>query len=139
MTDVYLNKRAMRKDGHRVYSLREKGKVFSKSHYVLMENVEFVVQEAGRLETLSRLNGKTHPSFSSKTVHAFLRGTVLNFGERAWRKGRNLGLLNGDIVNYDPIFMDKFSIESREVAPGALPILCARLALCHKYHIHILQ
>jgi hypothetical protein len=139
MIEVYLNKRAMKKNGHRVYSLRNNGSVIQTSNFVLMKDVKFVVQPSGRLETVKRLLGKSHPSFASKTVHAFLRGTVLNYGQRAWSKGKELGLLGGDTVVYNPLEMQQFSVVLDDISNEIQPVINAKLALCHRHQIHILQ
>ncbi|MAI36461.1 hypothetical protein [Alteromonas sp.] len=103
--EVYLNRRAMGKSRKRIYSLRHTldGLVRFQSPNVLLQDVELVVQQAGRQDTLRRLEG--HLAIS-KTVHAFLRGTLLRRGRNAKVVSRELGLSmdNAQVspVGYDP-------------------------------------
>ena len=103
--EVYLNRRAMGKSKKRIYSLRHTldGLVRFQSPSVLLKDVELVVQQAGRQDTLRRLEGNLT---ISKTVHAFLRGTLLRRGRNAKVVYRELGISLGNAqvspVGYDP-------------------------------------
>lgn len=76
--EVYLDKKAMGKSKKRIYSIRDTktGKVILKANYVLLKNVELVVQQGGRQDTLKRLENGSK-SKTTKTVHAFLRGELV--------------------------------------------------------------
>jgi len=100
--EVYLNRKAMGRSPKRVYSLRDNSRIvkFSNS-MVLLENVELVVQQAGREETLRRTQEKRKVQ---KTVHAFLRGGLVRRGRNAkkvWRELLENGLSTSP-VGYDP-------------------------------------
>jgi hypothetical protein len=102
--EVYLNKKAMGKSRKRIYSLRHatgknRGKVAASSKRILMRDVEFVVREAGRQDTLQRMNAGNGPN---KTVHAFLRGTVVARGNHALSFIQKLGLKLNRSIRYNP-------------------------------------
>lgn len=103
--EVYLNRRAMGKSKRRIYSLRDAtaGVVKYSNNLVLLADVEMVVQEAGRLDTLKRLRSKSRVS---RTVHSFLRGTLMYRGRNALRIAKQLGLTEDNThvrqIGYDP-------------------------------------
>lgn len=102
--EVYLNKKAMGKSPKRIYSLRHatgkhRGKVATSSKRILMRDVEFVVREAGRQDTLKRIESGNGPS---KTVHAFLRGTVVARGNHALALIKKVGLTLNRSIRYNP-------------------------------------
>ena len=115
--DIYLNRRKMKKDGRRVYSIRGctgkyKARVRWINEYVLLSNAGFVVREAGRLETLKRISTSNPGMVSAKTVHAFIRGSILYRGRNALMYAKILNFLeptNDNIeVSYNPIINDSF-------------------------------
>jgi hypothetical protein len=131
--DVYFNRRKMKKDGKRVYSIRGcsgqyKAKVRWTNQCVLLKNVQFVVQEAGRLDTLARIADGRSRGIFAKTVHAFVRGTVLYRGRNALSRARSLDFLKPNIDNieitYNPLINKSF------VDKSGSPIFIAPLVLC---------
>lgn len=136
--EVYLNRRAMGKSKKRIYSLRNAGTnlVSFSNNLILLKDVELVVQQSGRNDTLKRLSEK---SKVTRTVHAFLRGKLLHRGARALKKSKELGLtLSNDEVNlvgYDPrkssswLLLDDYKIPTD--ASNLKPITHANYALMH--------
>ena len=83
--DIYLNKKKMGKSAKRFYSVRGcsgdfKALVRWVNSSVLLKNADFIVNEAGRLDTIKRLSGHDHKGIKAKTVHAFIRGEVIKRG-----------------------------------------------------------
>lgn len=136
--EVYLNKRAMGKSNKRIYSLRNAVThlVSFSNNLVLLENVEMVVQQSGREDTLKRLSSNAKVT---RTVHAFLRGKLLYRGARALKKAKELGLsFSNEKVNpvgYDPrkshewLLLDDYQMPS--IATNLKPITHANYALMH--------
>lgn len=130
--EVYLNRKAMGRSRKRVYSLRsatgkKAGRVLASSKRVLLENVQLVVQPSGRADTLRRLK---EGNKVSRTVHAFLRGTVCARGNHATSLWSSLDRFNPCSVNYNPTKNDSF------VADGE-PVITARYAYCYEDDILI--
>jgi hypothetical protein len=131
--DIYLNRRKMKKDGQRVYSIRAcagqfKSKVRWTNQCVLISGAEFVVQTAGRQDTLNRMSAATTDGVAAKTVHAFIRGKVVYRGRSALMRARKCGFLNPSNenleVSYNPIFNETF------VDSNGSPIFNAPVVLC---------
>lgn len=99
--EVYLNRRAMGKSKDRIYSLRDAKtqKVKYLNSDVLLKNVELVVQEAGRIDTLRRIETGAKVT---KSVHAFLRGTLVYRGANAKKLSKEKQITQGKVVGYDP-------------------------------------
>ena len=104
--DVYLDKRKMGKSKDRIYSLRDTKTqlVKHKSSFIILKNVEFVVQQSGFKDTLS--TGK-------KFVHSFLRGDCVFRGRNAQKKMSILDAFNPnntemENVGYNPIICNKW-------------------------------
>jgi hypothetical protein len=115
--EVYLNKKAMGKSPKRIYSIRSaagrsKGKVIASSKRILMRNVEFVVREAGRRDTLARLTSNKGPT---KTVHAFLRGEVVARGNHAAKLAKELAEKWSKSVRYNPVRNTSFVAQEQPV------------------------
>lgn len=104
--EVYLNRRAMGNSRKRIYSLRDTATntVKYSNSLVLIQDVEMVVQQSGRNDSLNRI--ATNQKIT-KTVHAFLRGTLMYRGRNALIKARELGLnITNEAVKsigYDPV------------------------------------
>jgi len=130
--EVYLNKKAMGKSPKRIYSIRSaagksKGKVIASSKRILMRNVEFVVREAGRRDTLARLAAKQGPT---KTVHAFLRGEVVARGNYAAKLAKELAEKWSTSVRYNPVHNNSFVAQEQ-------PVYTAEYAWVHEDDIAI--
>lgn len=115
--EIYLNRKAMGKSPRRVYSLRHatgqnRGKVACSSTRILMRDVEFVVRQAGREDTLRRMKAGDGPT---KTVHAFLRGTVVARGNHAVAFIKKVGLSLNRSIRYNPMSHTSF-------VNGSMPI-----------------
>lgn len=103
--DVYLNRSRMKKDGKRVYSIRKQRKVRWHNSFVLLADVNFVVNEKGRQTTLKRLTEN-----KPKIVHAFLRGNLLRRG-RAAREALKQYMNQATRVFYNPTLNTSFVTE----------------------------
>ncbi|MDG1750576.1 MAG: hypothetical protein P8I03_02770 [Thalassotalea sp.] len=143
--EVYLNRKAMGKSLKRIYSIRsaQSGLVRWSNPDVLLKDVELVVQPSGRNDTLNRLatNAKV-----SRTVHAFLRGNVVNRGRNASAKANQLGITQAKAkaVSYDPVktkhWVNTDSYRMPEDNIEQLPIITtAKYAYLHKDGILVLQ
>ncbi len=101
--EIYLNRKAMGKSPKRIYSIRSctTGKVRWLNSNILLKDVELIVQQSGRQDTLRRLKNKEK---ITRTVHAFVRGEIINRGRNAPKQAIKLGLSNdeADHVSYDP-------------------------------------
>lgn len=138
--DAYLNKRAMGNSPKRFYSIKSKnvGKNFDRvvhiTPFILLENVSFVVQQSGRKDTLSRIaNGAK----ITKTVHAFLRGDLLNRGRGAVEKFKQIrDLFDWYFVGYNPTKTDSFVITDKIALPEDCSeldkIANAKMAFCNR-------
>jgi len=136
--EVYLNRRAMGKSPQRIYSIRDaaKGIVTWSNKWVLLADVEMVVQNSGREDTLRRLRSNEK---ITRTVHSFLRGTLLNRGRNAINVARSLGLYHDNVtakcIGYDPtkspnwLLLDDSKIPS--CVDGLEPIYRSNYALMH--------
>ena len=138
--EAYLNKRAMGNSPKRFYSIKSKktGKNFDRvvhiTPFILLENVSFVVQQSGRNDTLSRI---ASGSKISKTVHAFLRGNLLNRGRGAVDKFKQIkDLFDWYFVGYNPTKTDSFVITDTIALPDDCSnldkIANAKLAFCNR-------
>lgn len=87
----------------RIYSLRNSRKIVQYSNSsVLLANVELVVQEAGRNDTLVRTQENRRVQ---KTVHAFLRGDLVRRGRNAkseWNRIVKEASFDVTPTGYDP-------------------------------------
>ncbi|MBL4822297.1 MAG: hypothetical protein JKX90_02065 [Colwellia sp.] len=136
--EVYLNKRAMGNSKKRIYSLRNAATnlVSFSNNLVLLEDVEMVVQQSGRDDTLKRLNSNAK---ITRTVHSFIRGKLLYRGARALKKAKELGLIfsNKKVnpIGYDPrkshewLLLDNYQMPAN--ATNLKPITHANYALMH--------
>jgi len=131
--DVYLNRRKMKKDGQRVYSIRGctgqfKSKVRWTNQCVLISGADFVVQAAGRQDTLKRMSAASAEGVAAKTVHAFIRGKVVYRGRNALIRAREYGFLRPSRENlevtYNPLLNESF------VDSNGSPIFSAPVVLC---------
>ncbi|MEN2499509.1 MAG: hypothetical protein MHMPM18_003718 [Marteilia pararefringens] len=143
--EVYLNRRAMGKSKLRIYSLRDatEGIVKFSNNLVLLTDVEMVVQEAGRLDTLKRLSTKSRVS---KTVHSFLRGTLMYRGRNALKTAKKLGLTEANTqakrIGYDPTKSANWLIIEQSNMPMNVAdcdvVLRSKYALMHDSGILVL-
>ena len=91
--EVYFNVR------RRVFSVRQNGKVIGHTGRILLDNVRFIVREAGRQRVLQT---------GCKNVHAWVRGTPLTWVNLDTGKGlRPLGIWRDSdtclqLVTYNP-------------------------------------
>ena len=70
-------------------SVQHKGKVIDHTYYIVLENVKFIVQPAGRRKVLETKN---------KNVHAFVEGDIVERGHGVeWKR-----------VSYNPYAADYF-------------------------------
>lgn len=88
--DVYWNSHK------RCYSVRHKGKVIYHWPFLLMKDVEFVVQPAGY---------RYFQETGKKVVHAFVRGTLADWQKETARHLRK----RGEVVKYNPRRFDRFT------------------------------
>lgn len=145
--EVYLNKRAMGKSKKRIYSLRcsksgaWKGLVRWLSPTVVLKDVALVVNEAGRLETLSRMKNN---HVITRTVHAFLRGDLVRRGRNAKAYFENLLRENGNVcqsVGYNPVKTDSWVTldDSESISSNnSSKIVVARYAFLHQDGIQVI-
>ena len=137
--EVYLDRRSMGKSLKRIYSIRDSSRrvVVAKNSSVFLQNVELVVQPSGRAETLQRTQQRRQVN---KTVHAFLRGSLLYRGRNAVKQATKAGLTEGDLncfpVGYDPVKTDTWvkleDYRMPEKASNLEPVISARYALLHE-------
>ena len=140
--EVYLNRKAMGNNPKRIYSIRDKRKqqVIASSGFVLLKDVKLVVQKSGRNDTLNRLSSGAK---ITKTVHAFLRGTLLYRGRNAKKQGFEKGLnSNGISVGYDPVKTDTWLKLDGQYLPNDVTPLDsiekADYALLHESGIYVI-
>lgn len=115
--EVYLDKRKMGKSKSRVYSIRQctggQKKVIYKSSSIMLENVEFVVQNSGRQSTVEKLKAGSS-GIVAKNVHAFLRGRLVFRGRNALKamKEKNANINNSawNPVGYSPLLTETWKI-----------------------------
>lgn len=90
--EVYLDKRKMGNSTLRCYSLRnfKSQKVEYKSDFIILKNVELVVQNSGYKATIKS---------AKKFVHAFLRGAYVYRGRNAKKIMAKLDAFNPDNEN----------------------------------------
>jgi hypothetical protein len=142
--EAYLNRKAMGKSRKRIYSIRNarSGIVRWSNSDILLKDVELVVQKSGRKDTLNRLATKAK---ISRTVHAFIRGNIVNRGKNAPIKAKTLGIISGQakIVGYDPLKTKEWVNINDYKMPNEtehLPtISTAKYAYLHKDGILVLQ
>ena len=143
--EIYLNKRAMGKSPKRIYSIRDSTTniVRFSNSAVLLENVEMIVQPSGRADTLNRLKLK---SKVTRTVHSFLRGTLLYRGKNAIKKAKEIGLSltneKTNAIGYDPQKSDQWLLIDGYKMPDNIntnkPITSSRYALLHERGILVI-
>lgn len=104
--DVYLDKRKMGRSNLRSYSLRNsKSQIVEyKSDFIILKDVDFVVQNSGYEATVKS---------AKKYVHAFLRGKMLYRGRNAKKIMSKLDAFNPDNtsltnVGYNPFITNKW-------------------------------
>ena len=97
MVDVYYNLRK-----HRL-SVRHKGLVVNHIEEIALDNVEFVVSQAGRERVLKE---------QRKNVHAFVRGEIreMSFADRN---------ASGHVIKYNPYKYEAFVTEDGTPVKGA--------------------
>lgn len=144
--DVYLNRRAMGNSRKRIYSIRGRSSrvVEAQSSVVLLEDVELVVRPGGRAETLQRVKDNKKVQ---KTVHAFLRGSLLRRGRYAKAAGKEFGLVLGcdgcSAVGYDPAkTADWVRLEDYKMpddVSGCEKVFHAKYALLHQDGILVMK
>jgi len=138
--EVYLDRRAMGKSPTRIYSIRDAQShtVWTKNSFVLLRNVELVVQPKGREATLERLASSTK---ITRTVHAFLRGELVRRGSNAKKYAQKLLGSTPVPVGYDPHKTDAWVVLGDYKMPQSvddLPrIYHAETALLHKDGIQV--
>lgn len=81
------------------YSVRHKGRVIDHVPYVVLRDVKWVVQPAGRRRVLRE---------RKKNVHAFARGTWLRGNDELDLSNRELGLTARQPVKYNPYHQTSF-------------------------------
>lgn len=123
----------MKKDGKQVYSIRGctgqfKSKVRWTNQCILISGADFVVQTAGRQDTLNRMSATSVGSVAAKTVHAFIRGKIVYRGRNALLCAREYGFLRPDSeslgVTYNPLLNETF------VDSHGHPIFNAPIVFC---------
>ena len=87
------------------YSVRHKGKVIDHVPYVVLRDVKWVVQPAGRRRVLRE---------RKKNVHAFARGTWLRGNDELDLSNRKLGLTKRQPVKYNPYQHRSFVLRQAE-------------------------
>ncbi|MDP2566415.1 hypothetical protein [Pseudoalteromonas marina] len=144
--EVYLNRRSMGKSKKRIYSLRGattgawKGVVRWLSPTVVLKDVSLVVNPAGRLETISRMNNEHK---ISRTVHAFLRGKLIRRGRNAKAYFQELLSEHGydcKSVGYDPQKTDSWVAlsEEKDIAKSTDKVVQAKYAFLHQDGIEVI-
>jgi hypothetical protein len=137
--DVYLNRKKMGSARDKIYSIRPRtgkyqGKVRWFNSSVLLHNVRFVVNQAGRLDTLRRIK-ESRPGEITKTVHAMLRGELRYRGRRvkAIIKDVLSSLDSGSCqeVTYNPLKNDAFITDDGKAVEQA------DFAFCDKRGVYI--
>jgi hypothetical protein len=77
------------------FSIQQNGKVVGHSHFIVLKNCKFVVNEAGRKRVLEK---------KQKNVHAFVVGHLVH--KNSHHNG--FSELNQAFVSYNPYAFDKF-------------------------------
>ncbi len=144
--EVYLNRRSMGKSKKRIYSLRGatagawKGVVRWLSPTVVLKDVSLVVNPAGRLETITRMNNGER---ITRTVHAFLRGELVRRGRNAKAYFDDLLSENGydcKSVGYDPVKTDSWVAlgEDKAIEQSTEKVVVAKFAFLHQDGIEVI-
>lgn len=131
--EVYLNKRKMGKSKARVYSIRDAAskKVILTHQLILLQNVELVVQESGRQNTLRQILSQGR---FTKYVHAFLRGELVKRGRSAKLEAKLHSLTaeqGADSVRYNPTEMAQWQTSTGQ------PVFLAQYAFLHTKGIQV--
>ena len=87
------------------YSVRHRGKVIDHVPYVVLRDVKWVVQPAGRRRVLRE---------RKKNVHAFARGTWLRGNDELDLSNQKLGLTKRQPVKYNPYHHTSFVLRQAE-------------------------
>lgn len=101
-----------------VWSVREvNGKVLMHVPVVVLKNVRFVVQEAGRQKVIRT---------GHKNVHAFAKGELVTDPNEFNRKSRNLGQAQ---ATYNPYRCGTFTYDPNENEQDMRPLFTSRYAV----------
>jgi hypothetical protein len=135
--DIYLNKKKMGKSKKRIYSIRActgeyKSLVRWFNSFILLKNVSFVVNEAGRQDTIKRLTDSCFRGIKARTVHAMVRGEIIKRGRSAELLYKSLSFDVNPFINYNPFKLGSFFyvdlnkpiIKAKYVFCSASEIIC---------------